>query len=136
MTCSFVAEGSPYSPVESCSGVIPLLACTRDLTDHLVSLGVSGKRGKDARSDLREKDLILNRAGICPQTDEETKTMTVCPKHRKGLTVAWAGRQRTKCCYPTHQGQRVTMKLLRRINQTLSAEIFTLHHVVIPIGSG
>ena len=121
--------------MESCSEVIPLLACTRDLTDHLVSLGVSGKQGKDARSDLREKDLILNRAGIGPQTDEEAKTMTVCRKHRKDLTVAWAGRRRTKCCYPTHQEQRVTMKLPRRINQTLSAEMFTLHHVVIPIGS-
>ena len=39
MTCSFVAESSPCSPVETCSEVIPLLACTRDLL--IISLALA-----------------------------------------------------------------------------------------------
>jgi len=37
MECSFQSEGSLCSVSGKCSGILPLLACKRDMTSHLVS---------------------------------------------------------------------------------------------------
>ncbi|CAH3022547.1 unnamed protein product [Porites evermanni] len=28
--------------------------------------------------------------------------MTICPKHKRDLTVDWRGRKSSTCCYPSH----------------------------------
>ena len=46
MNCSFSTEESSCSESGVGSAILPLLACKRDMTSHLVSLGISGKRGR------------------------------------------------------------------------------------------
>ena len=44
MNCSFSTEESSCSESGVGSAILPLLACKRDMTSHLVSLGISGKK--------------------------------------------------------------------------------------------
>ena len=46
MNCSFSTGESSCSESGVGSTVLPLLACKRDMSSHLVSLGISGKRGR------------------------------------------------------------------------------------------
>ena len=51
MNCSFSTEESSCSESGVGSAILPLLACKRDMTSHLVSLGISlGISGKNAWS--------------------------------------------------------------------------------------
>ena len=63
MNCSFQSQGSLCGVGGLGSGLLPLLACRRDMTSHLVSLGISSKRGRQ-KSGISESELILNRAGL------------------------------------------------------------------------
>ena len=118
------------------TGILPLLACKRDMTSYLVSLGISGKRGR-GKTRITESELILNRAGrFGTVNEEEIQAMTICPKHRKELTTDWPGRKGQLCCYPSHKGQKRQLSLSRRINASMSAEIFLQFNVVVPIGAG
>ena len=136
MNCSFSHDDSPCSAVGSSSTVVTLDSCKQDITTHLISLGVSSKRGwRTGSSTLSEKDLILNRAGVNEPEDNVT-FMTVCPKHRQDLTWNWPGRKRKTCCYPSHKGEYKQMKDPRRVNFTISQEILTVHNAVVPVGSG
>ena len=45
INCSFSTEESSCSESGVGSAILPLLACKRDMTSHLVNLGISGKRG-------------------------------------------------------------------------------------------
>ena len=106
------------------------------MTSHLVSLGISGKRGR-GKTRITESELILNRAGLFGTVnEEEIQTMTICPKHRKELTTDWPGRKGQLCCYPSHKGQKRQLSLPRRINASMSAEIFLHFNVVVRIGAG
>ena len=134
MDCSFRSEETPCSLDGIGSVIIPLLACKRDITSHLVSLGISSKRGQ-GRTEISESQLILNRAGLIV-TEEEIETLTICPKHRKDLTIDWSGQKRNICCYPTHQVQKKQIANPRRVNTVMSAEIFAAFNVVVPIGAG
>ena len=134
MTCSFVSNDSPCGPFRNDATVVPLVSCDRDMTSHLTSLGISLKRHMEGESTLSEIDLILNRAGQFGEA--ELGTMTICPKHRKELTFDWPGRKRTTCSYPLHKGRRRQVTNLRRVNASMSAEIFTRFEMVVPIGSG
>ena len=49
MNCSFRSEESPCSLGGPGSVILPLLARNRDMIFHLVSLGISGKRGREKR---------------------------------------------------------------------------------------
>ena len=40
------------------------------------------------------------------------------------------------CSHPSHKGQRKQMKSSRRINGSMSDEIFAMHKISVPIGSG
>ena len=129
MNCSFVSQQSPCSSVGS-STILPLNACKQDVTTHLLSLGVSSKRGwRSENQGITEKELILNRAGYFDLPEDRVAAMVICPKHRKELITDWRGRKKATCCYPLHEGQR-------RVNFTLSKEIFVLHNSAVPIGSG
>ena len=100
-----------------------LRACKRDLTSHLVSLAISGKRGR-GKTGITESELILNRAGLFGTVNEEEfQAMTICPKDRKELTTDWPGRKGQLCCYPSYKGQKEQLSFPRRINAILSAEI-------------
>jgi len=135
VNCSFGSQTSQCGMVGSGSSIVPLDACNHDVTSHLLSLMVTSKRGR-GKSLLTEKDLILNRAGVFHRTESEITAMTVCPKHRKSLTTDWEGRKSRSCLHPNHKGQRKQMKSPRRVNATMSEEIFDLHKEVVPIGAG
>ena len=137
MNCSFGSQFSPCVPLGlEQTTTIPLKACKRDISSHLVSLGVSGKRWRATEANVNEEDLLLNRAGLFGSSQNEIQAMTVCSKHRKELTVLWPGRKQTTCCYPSHQGARKPMKSPRRINSHISDKVYEIYQVVIPIGSG
>lgn len=146
MSCSFSI--SVHSTHSKCGGTktedtdavaIPLLSCTKDVSGYLRSLGVSSARGRQARVDISEIDLILNRFGLFVYNDEETRKMTICPRHRKHLTVNWPGGKAVSCCYPLHQKRRsrtICCGKLRRITKQLSEEIYWMYDTVVPIGAG
>ena len=134
MNCSFKSHDSPCSPGGVGSAILPLLACKRDMTTHLTSLGIGGKRGRG--TEVSESELILNRAGMFGVDDRELETMTICPKHRKDFTIYWPGRKGQICCYPAHRGPKKQITLPRRVNNTMSGEIFAVFQVVVPIGAG
>ena len=60
------------------------------MTSHLISLGVSSKRGRRSIQTLSESNLILNRAGLFGLGLQRIGEMTICLKHRRGLRVDWA----------------------------------------------
>ena len=110
MNCSFSTEGSSRSENGVGSAILPLLACKRDMTSHLVNLGISGKRGR-GQAEVSESELILNRSGrIGILREDEEEALTICPKHRKHLTTDWPGRKNCICCYPAHQGLTKRLK--------------------------
>ena len=126
MTCSFGLHDSPCGPVGNNSTIVPLGRCNHDMTSHLTSLGISLKRRIEQQTTLSEVGLILNRAGLFDKEDL-VGTMTICPKHRKELTLDWPGRKRSTCSHPQHKGQRKQMKTFRRVNASLADEIFAVH---------
>ena len=136
MNCSFASQESPCSSYGSSTNVLPLDACKEDITPHLLGLGVSSKRGwRSEGIEITEKELILNRAGHFDLSQDRVAAMTICPKHRRDLTVDWRGRKSSTCCYPSHEGQRKQVKDPRRVNYATSTEIFALHNAAVPVGS-
>ena len=69
MNCSFQSEGSLCSVGGPGSGILPLLTCRRDVTSHLVGLGISGKHGR-GKTGITESELILNHAGLFGTVNE------------------------------------------------------------------
>ncbi|KAL9966751.1 hypothetical protein ACROYT_G024870 [Oculina patagonica] len=135
MSCSFSNENSvcgatPYAPTEL--HVIPLEACSKDLTEYLTKLGVSGSRGVGTQ--ITESEVILNRAGLHSLSKEERGRITVCPKHRYELTTHYQ-KLSSSCCYPSHRGEAKKLKNPRRVNKQVSEEIYEVYHVSVPIGS-
>ena len=162
MNCSFASQESPCISYGSSTNVLPLDACKEDITPHLLGLGVSSKRGwRSEGLEITEKELILNRAGHFDLSQDRVPAMTICPKHRRDLTVDWRGRNESStCCYPSHKGQRKhraptqsvcvadcyfivnvgpmwrkQVKDPRRVNYAMSKEIFALHNAAVPVGS-
>ena len=135
MDCSFVRENSPCGSVGTESLVLPVDSCKLDVTSYLVSLGISLKRGWRSSGTITERDLILNRAGHFDLNEEAVASMTICPKHRRELTVEWPGRKRLVCGYPIHKGKNKQILSPRRINMTTSHEIFKMHGVIVPAGT-
>ena len=117
MNCSFASQESPCSSYGSSTNVLPLDACKEDITPQLLGLGVSSKRGwRSEGIEITEKELILNRAGHFDLSQDRVAAMTICPKHRRDLTVDWRGRKSSTCCYPSQKGQRKQVKDPRRVN--------------------
>ena len=134
--CSFGLEGSLCGPFRGNSTILPLVKCEEDMASHLISLGVSSKRGRRSNPSISESNLILNRAGLFGVDLQRIGAMTICPKHRRELTIDWPGRKSSTCSHPSHKGQRKQLKNVRRINQSTSEEIFARHQTYVPIGSG
>ena len=136
LTRSFSSTDSACSLDATGSQIVPLLACKLDITAHLLSLGLSSGQQRTGDENVNEVDLILNRAGYFVATENEKISMTICPRHRRKLTTDCAGRKSNTCSYPSHRGPRKTIKKPRRVNTTLSEEIYQFHHATVPIGSG
>ena len=69
------------------------LECKQDMTSRLVTLGISGNRGR-GEAEVSESGLILNREGnIGILREEEKEALTISPKYRKHLTTDWPGRK-------------------------------------------
>ena len=64
-----------------------------DISSHLQNHHLS-------RENVREKDLILERAGLLELTEEQVKNMTVCPAHGFTLGRYWPAPK--TCQYPKH----------------------------------
>ena len=80
------------------------LGCKQDMTSRLLSLRISGKRGR-GEAEVRKSELILTREGhIVILREEEKEALSISSKHRKHLTTDRPGRKNYICCYPAHQG--------------------------------
>jgi len=107
-------------------GVVNLLDCTEDVSDHLSSCHLS-------KSGLTESQLILARSGLFDISPEVMKTMTVCSNHRVKLGRFW--RPLRSCQYPAHSGPLHQYKSRSVINVRLSMEINKLYGILVQIGS-
>ena len=133
LTCLFSSPDSACGLEGTGSQIVPLLACKLDISAHLLSLGVSSRQQRTGDEKVNEVDLILNRAGYFVVIDSEKLSMTICPRK---LTTDWAGRKSDTCSYPSHRGPRKSIRKPRRVNVTLSEEIYQFHHTTIVIGLG
>ena len=136
MNCSFGSEDAPFCSVGLSSEIVPLLSCKQDMMSHLLSLGISGKRGWGQDTAVTEIDLILNRSGFWGEMVQDIESKTICPKHRRDLTIDWASRKGKTCCYPTHQDQKKQIQQPRRVTATMAVEILMRHNFAVPIGAG
>ena len=80
MHCSFGSEDSVCGPFGGNSTILLLVKCEGDMTSHLISLGVSSKRGRRSIPTLSESNLSLNRAGLFGLRLQRTGEITICPK--------------------------------------------------------
>ena len=136
MNYSFGSEDSVCGPFGADSTILPWVKCQEDMTSHLISLGVSSQRGRRSIPTLSESNLIFNRAGLFRLGLQRTGEMAICPKHRRELTVDWTARKSSTCSCPLHRGPRKQMKNVRRINISISEEVFARYQIYVPIGSG
>lgn len=120
MTCSFGSQDSLCGSYANNSTIIPLMKCEEDASSHLITLGVSSKHGQV----MSERDLTLNRAGLFGLQSNNIALITICPKHRRKFTNDWPGRKSTTCRHPFHRGLRKQMKTVRRVNVSMSAELY------------
>lgn len=144
MACSLSVSvssecGGAYETKHPNAMSIPVLSCKKDVGGYLHSIGASGARGRNAPVQVTEVDLILNRAGFFVYTKEQISNMTICPHHRKLLTVNWPACKAVTCRYPSHQKRRARTKWSaksQRISKLVSEEIFWMYNAVVPIGEG
>ena len=143
MICSFNESdpGCSCGPDDrnpSDSKIVTLSSCSRDLSSHLLSLGLVAKRSKKEQTLVSEVDLILNRAGMFDTTPATIADLTICPRHRYHLTLNWPGSKNERCAYPTQKSSGKKKKgkaVTRRANKTFSEEINRIHSATVPIGS-
>ena len=108
------------------SEIVFLYECRDDLTAHLKNCFLS-------RADLKEYEVILQRAGLEHLSHEQVKKLRVCPRHRYGLGKYW--RPSKLCQYPGHKGTPTSVKSRDVINPTIAKEVFQLFGISVPIGS-
>lgn len=120
----FGSEQLPCSQDGHRPVVLPLLACKREMTSHLVSPGISSKHGR-GKTEASKIQLILNHTCLCTMKyDEQLQAMTICPQHRKDLTTDWPGHKGQICSYPAHEGLKKRINHPQWVNAGMSAEIF------------
>ena len=98
----------------------------QDLTAHLKNCFLS-------RADLKEYEVILQRAGFERLSHEQVKKLRVCPRHRYGLGKYW--RPSKFCQYPGHKGTPTSIKSRDVINPAIANDVFQLFGISVPIGS-
>lgn len=108
------------------SETVFLYECRDDLTAHLKNCFLS-------RADLKEYEVILQRAGFERLSHEQVKKLRVCPRHRYGLGKYW--RPSKFCQYPGHKGTPTSVKSRDVINPAIANDVFQLFGISVPIGS-
>ena len=108
------------------SETVFLYECRDDLTAHLKNCFLS-------RADLKEYEVILQRAGLEHLSHEQVKKLRVCPRHRYGLGKYW--RPSKLCQYPGHKGTPTSVQSRDVINPAIAEEVFQLFGISVPIGS-
>jgi len=103
-----------------------LYECRDDISVHLKSCCLS-------RSNLKEYEVILQRAGLDGTSLNEVKKLRVCARHRYGLGRYW--RASRSCQYPRHGGSSTKAKGRDVINVTMAKEIYQLFGIHVSIGS-
>ena len=113
--CSFSAvKGVTCGGSRGFTDCVALNSCDSDISSHLQNDHLS-------RENVREKDLILGRAGLLELTEEQVRNMTVCPAHRLTLGKYW---QAPKTCqYPDHPGRKTAVTGTHVINFKIAREI-------------
>ena len=71
--------------------VVPLLACSKPISNHTASLGFSGPKD--------EVDIIISREAMFAQP-ANISSMTICPLHRAKLGLGWTKGSNTRCIVP------------------------------------
>ena len=125
--CSFSAiTGGKCGFSRGNTECIALNSCDGDIGLHLANHHLS-------RENVRERDLILARAGLLELSEEQIKNMTVCPAHRFSLGKYW---QAPKTCqYPRHQGKKTVVTGTHVINFKLAREIKNIFGDATLVGS-
>jgi hypothetical protein len=108
------------------SNLVNLNECQQDVEVHLSSCHLS-------RSNLKEHELILLRAGLFHVTGEQLNNMNICPSHRNKLGKFW--RPLRSCQYPEHCGPSRQCKGRDVINVQLSEAVFKLYGKLVQVGS-
>ena len=97
--CSFSAiTGGKCGFSQGNTECIALNSCDGDIGLHLANHHLS-------RENVRERDLILARAGLLELSEEQIKNMTVCPVHWFSLGKYW---QAPKTSRKENSGHRNT----------------------------
>ena len=89
--------GSPRGRTET----VFLYECRDDITTILKNCFLS-------RVNLKEYEVILQKAGLDRLSHEEMKTLRVCARHRYGMGKYW--RPSKLCQYPGHKGPPTSVK--------------------------
>ena len=84
-------------------------------------------------ANLKEYEVILQRAGLDRLSHEEVKTLPVCARHRHGMGKYW--RPSKLCQYSGHKGPPTSVKCRDVINPTMAKEVSQLFDISVPIGS-
>ena len=108
------------------SETVFLYECRDDLTTHRKNFFL-------LRADLKEYEVILQRADFECLSHEQVKKLRVCPRHRYGLGKYW--RPSKLCQYPGHKGTPTRVKSRDVINPATVKEVFQLFGISVPIGS-
>lgn len=112
--------------------VVPLLACTKQISSHTESYHFSGIKD--------EVDLILSRAAVFRQP-RIVSSMTICPLHRSNLGLGWSRGSNTRCRVPallSNHGKKSKTwpKCDRGIGKSEAEIILQKTGIFLQVGSG
>ncbi|CAH3155457.1 unnamed protein product, partial [Pocillopora meandrina] len=82
---------------------------------------------------LKEYEVILQRAALYRLSHEEVKTLCVCARHCYSMGKYW--RPPKLCQYPGHKGPPTSVKSRDVINNAMAKEVFQLFDISVPIAS-
>ena len=124
-SCSFVGvSGISCGESRGLQEISCLFDCKEDMSVQLSNCHLS-------KSNLRENELIANRAGMFNLTEYQFKMMFIFPSHRHNLGRFW--RPLRPCQYSLHSGPVPKCTGRDVFNVSLSKTVFTLYGKLIQI---
>lgn len=113
--------------------IIPLLSCTKNIANHKSAFKFTGPEN--------EIDLILCRAAMFNVSEQQLRTLTVCPNHREKLDLGWTRGSSTRCRVPERislhgKGKGVWPKGERGLGKNESEVILLKTGSFVQVGSG
>ena len=133
--CSFsslVGSSCSYYPRDRSRSteVIPFLNCKRDIAGHKSSLSIT-----DVETEI---ELILGRVSTSFSSELNLSELTICPRHRSSLGIAWR-RGSNLCRVPppiSKHGGQAQKKAERGLFKSACYLIWKKLGIFIPVGSG